>query len=254
MSRPPWEVYLIDGLDHVERVPAGGFALLIKVHHAAIDGVAGAEMLTRTLRPRASRRSERFADAMESGARAVPGPSARRRHGARGDSADASPGPRASPGKRFGSCRPPPHSVACGNCPAHPLQRANLGRSRFRRPDVGLERLQADQGPQPRVDGQRRGPRRDRWSLASVSRVAAANFPLRSLWAMVPVSLRTGSTAGSPERPESSSGAGNALGNETVTMAVRLHTDEPDDTTRYLSISASARESKSARPRSAQPA
>ena len=45
LRRPPWELYLIDGLDEVDRVPAGGCALFLRIHHAAIDGVAGAEIL-----------------------------------------------------------------------------------------------------------------------------------------------------------------------------------------------------------------
>jgi WS/DGAT/MGAT family acyltransferase len=45
LKRPPWELYVIEGLDNVERVPAGGCALFLRIHHAAIDGVTGAEIL-----------------------------------------------------------------------------------------------------------------------------------------------------------------------------------------------------------------
>jgi diacylglycerol O-acyltransferase / wax synthase len=46
MSRPPWELYVIYGLDAVEGVPTGSFATMLKLHHAAVDGVAGAELIT----------------------------------------------------------------------------------------------------------------------------------------------------------------------------------------------------------------
>lgn len=46
LSRPPWELYLIDGLNEVDHLPEGAFAIFLRVHHAAIDGVAGAEILT----------------------------------------------------------------------------------------------------------------------------------------------------------------------------------------------------------------
>lgn len=40
-GRPLWEAYVIEGLDKVEGVPPGSFALYLKVHHAAIDGASG---------------------------------------------------------------------------------------------------------------------------------------------------------------------------------------------------------------------
>ena len=43
-TRPLWEAYVIEGLDNVAGVPAGSFALVTKMHHAAIDGVSGAEI------------------------------------------------------------------------------------------------------------------------------------------------------------------------------------------------------------------
>ncbi|MDB4512063.1 wax ester/triacylglycerol synthase family O-acyltransferase [Arenicella sp.] len=40
MQRPPWEMYVIEGLDNVEGVPRGSYALATKIHHAAADGMA----------------------------------------------------------------------------------------------------------------------------------------------------------------------------------------------------------------------
>lgn len=45
LSRPPWEITVIEGLDNVEGVPKGSFAFLAKVHHSAIDGVSGVDIL-----------------------------------------------------------------------------------------------------------------------------------------------------------------------------------------------------------------
>ncbi len=44
LSRPPWEMYVIEGLDNVAGVPKGSFAILTKMHHAAVDGTAAAEL------------------------------------------------------------------------------------------------------------------------------------------------------------------------------------------------------------------
>jgi diacylglycerol O-acyltransferase len=44
LDRPLWEFYVIEGLDNVEGVPKGSFAVITKIHHAAIDGMSGMEM------------------------------------------------------------------------------------------------------------------------------------------------------------------------------------------------------------------
>ena len=49
MARPLWETWFIEGLDKLEGVPLGSFALLTKMHHSAVDGVAGMEMVTAVL-------------------------------------------------------------------------------------------------------------------------------------------------------------------------------------------------------------
>lgn len=49
MSRPLWEAWFVEGLDAIDGVPPGSFALIMKMHHAAVDGVSGMEMVTAVL-------------------------------------------------------------------------------------------------------------------------------------------------------------------------------------------------------------
>lgn len=53
LARPPWEISVIEGLDNIDGVPKGSYALLAKVHHVAIDGVSGVDLMhaTHTFRP-----------------------------------------------------------------------------------------------------------------------------------------------------------------------------------------------------------
>jgi len=53
LSRPPWEITVIEGLDNVEGVPKGSYAMVTKMHHAAIDGASGVDMMmaTHTMSP-----------------------------------------------------------------------------------------------------------------------------------------------------------------------------------------------------------
>ncbi len=44
-SKPLWEMWVIEGLDGVEPEDGGSIALMIKVHHAAVDGVAAASLI-----------------------------------------------------------------------------------------------------------------------------------------------------------------------------------------------------------------
>ena len=44
LGKPLWEIYVIEGLNGVEGLPAGSFAILTKIHHCAIDGVSGMEI------------------------------------------------------------------------------------------------------------------------------------------------------------------------------------------------------------------
>lgn len=49
MSRPPWEAWMIEGLRDIPGVSPDAFAILIRVHHTAIDGVGGIELLSALL-------------------------------------------------------------------------------------------------------------------------------------------------------------------------------------------------------------
>ena len=44
-SRPLWQAYVIEGLNRVEDVPAGSFAIYIKFHHAAVDGDSSIQIM-----------------------------------------------------------------------------------------------------------------------------------------------------------------------------------------------------------------
>src|SRR3954469_352881 len=46
MSRPLWELYVIEGLDEIEDVPRGSMGFVLQLHHAAVDGKSGNEMIT----------------------------------------------------------------------------------------------------------------------------------------------------------------------------------------------------------------
>ncbi len=43
-KRPLWELYVIEGLDNMEHLPKGSFAIFTKMHHAAVDGASGTEI------------------------------------------------------------------------------------------------------------------------------------------------------------------------------------------------------------------
>ena len=53
LERPPWEFTVVEGLDNVEGLPKGCYAYITKVHHAAIDGMSGIDLMeaTHTLVP-----------------------------------------------------------------------------------------------------------------------------------------------------------------------------------------------------------
>ena len=61
MNRPLWEFTVIEGLGNVEGVPNGSFAVLHKLHHAAMDGQSGLQM-TMALHDQDSKMTKRVWD------------------------------------------------------------------------------------------------------------------------------------------------------------------------------------------------
>lgn len=45
-SRPLWSIAYVEGIDGIDQVPKGSIALISKVHHVAVDGMAGANLLS----------------------------------------------------------------------------------------------------------------------------------------------------------------------------------------------------------------
>ncbi len=45
LARPLWEMYVVEGLDHVSWLPEGSFAILLRVHHAAVDGTSALRVM-----------------------------------------------------------------------------------------------------------------------------------------------------------------------------------------------------------------
>jgi WS/DGAT/MGAT family acyltransferase len=57
-SKPLWEAYVLEGLDSVEGLAKGCFAIFLKIHHATIDGVSGMDMQV-AMHDRASEEEDR---------------------------------------------------------------------------------------------------------------------------------------------------------------------------------------------------
>ena len=45
-SRPLWSMTFVEGIDGIDQVPKGSIALISKVHHVAIDGMSGSNIMS----------------------------------------------------------------------------------------------------------------------------------------------------------------------------------------------------------------
>src|SRR6202022_1717712 len=45
LRRPPWEITVIEGLNSIPGVPKGAFAISLKLHHCAVDGMESVELM-----------------------------------------------------------------------------------------------------------------------------------------------------------------------------------------------------------------
>ena len=45
LTRPPWEFTVVEGLSNIPGIPHGSYAMVTKVHHAAIDGMSGIDLM-----------------------------------------------------------------------------------------------------------------------------------------------------------------------------------------------------------------
>ena len=163
LSKPLWELYVIEGLDNVEDVPPGAFAFVLKIHHAAVDGKSGVEMITAIH----SQTPEVVdppppATTVASRARSVAARSVRAGdHQRRSDAgADAAPRRPAHSGRRASRRRGPQSGWGGGGGSGHPLQRAGDGPPRPRCPHVPVRRPATDTRRRARGDRQRRRARR----------------------------------------------------------------------------------------------
>lgn len=240
-ARPLWELYLIHGL-------AGGrVAVMTKVHHAAVDGVSGGELLSVLLDPHPEGRDV-VPDEAHPG-EAVPGQFELLVRGLLGMAGQPLRALRAAP-------RALPHLDQVPTIRLIPgvglLATASARITRARRGDGGLLERTALRAPRTRLN-RRIGPHRQfaftSLPLADVKAIknlldvtvndivlalsagalrrwlaASGDLPAQPLLAMVPVSVRTPEHAGT-------------FGNRVSAMIVALPTDEPDARQRVSRVS-----------------
>ena len=171
-SRPLWEMYVIEGLDDVAGLPAGSFAIMTKIHHAAIDGVTLLEITSalNDVAPDAPEpaatgewHAERLPSSLELLSRAAVNTAVRPMRMARLTAA-AVPGTAAADARAAG---PPELRPGRGLAGAEdPVQRRRHDAPGRRGAPVRAGHRQGDQGRRAGGHDQRRRHHRRRWRVA----------------------------------------------------------------------------------------
>jgi diacylglycerol O-acyltransferase / wax synthase len=231
LSRPPWEMWIVEGLDGVEGVPPGGFAVVLRIHHSAIDGVAGAEILTALTSTTPDdagppRRHEPWT--------VEPAPSELRRLLGAGVHLAT------RPTHLLGRIRPLAEAGVRLARERHPLPTFRVPKTRFNHPVSPHRVWDATAWPLDEVKSIRALAAGATVNDVVLAVVAGAlrrylelhgELPAESLVSLVPVSVRD------DRRPDS-------VGNEIASMAVPLHTDVADAVERFRRIRSSTQQSK----------
>ena len=179
LRRPPWEITVIEGLNSVPGVPKGSFAMALKLHHCAVDGMASVQMIAAMHDLAAD--SPRPA-APDSPWRPGPLPTTANLlsrmaikaalYPLRASTVLASSAPKAVrglaglPGKLVSGVVPDGRARHTVVSTQDAFQPNGLAAPSFRGPVPRARRIQADQGARARLDGQRCGARL-RWRRPS---------------------------------------------------------------------------------------
>ncbi len=193
LNRPLWELYVIEGLDSLLDLPKDSFALLTKLHNAAIDVRRGTAIITllHDMTPEPPQ------------GRSRPSRGSRSRRPARSNSSAAAWRARStSPGRLTRPLRNVVASVApavrsfasrsaaeSGRAPGDALQLHRVALPGVRDAALPARRVPRDPPARPARDGQRRHPRRVRRGAAPLPR-GNEELPERDLSTLMPVYVR----------------------------------------------------------------
>ena len=173
LNRPLWEIYLIEGLDSLLDLPKDSFALLTKLHHAAIDVRRGTAIITLLHDTTAAAAEARAARAVVPRVTAEPARARLPRPRARGDFAATAGTPASECACERGPCRALVRSrvaATARSASGDALQLHRVALPGVRDAALPAQRVPRDPPARPRRQDQRRRARRMRWRAAQVPR------------------------------------------------------------------------------------